>query len=97
LGAVELSSIKSLLLWSKKRWLIASVTAVATGIFISLPTAILKTPIFGREIPVTSWSVPVVIATSILSGMLFASYVNLYLLHLGIAVQFNILLLFNRI
>ena len=66
----------ALLLWSKKRWLIASATAMATGLFISLPTAILKTPIFGREIPVTSWSVPVVIATSILSGMLFATYVN---------------------
>jgi hypothetical protein len=70
------NSIRSLLLWSKKRWLVASATAVATGLFISLPTAILKTPIFGREIPVTSWSVPVVIATSILSGMLFATYVN---------------------
>ena len=66
----------ALLLWSKKRWLVASATAVATGLFISLPTAILKTPIFGREIPVTSWSIPVVIATSVLSGMLFATYVN---------------------
>jgi hypothetical protein len=74
---VELSSIKSLLLWSKKRWLVASSTAVATGLFISLPTAILKTPIFGREIEVTPWSVPVVIATSILSGMLFATYIKM--------------------
>jgi hypothetical protein len=73
---VELSSIKSLLLWSKKRWLVASATALATGVFISLPTAILKTPVFGREIPVTSWSIPVVIATSILSGMLLATYAN---------------------
>ena len=73
---MELSSIKSLLLWSKKRWLVASATALATGVFISLPTAILKTPVFGREIPVTSWSIPVVIATSILSGMLLATYVN---------------------
>ena len=74
---MELSSIKSLLLWSKKRWLVASSTAVATGLFISLPTAILKTPIFGREIEVTPWSVPVVIATSILSGMLFATYIKM--------------------
>ena len=73
---MELSSIKSLLLWSKKRWLVARATALATGVFISLPTAILKTPVFGREIPVTSWSIPVVIATSILSGMLLATYVN---------------------
>jgi hypothetical protein len=74
---VELSSIKSLLLWSKKRWLVASATAMATGLFISLPTAIIKTPIFGREIEVTPWSVPVVIATSILSGMLFATYIKM--------------------
>jgi hypothetical protein len=74
---VELSSIKSLLLWSKKRWLVASATAMATGLFISLPTAILKTPIFGREIEVTPWSVPVVIVTSILSGMLFATYIKM--------------------
>ena len=66
----------ALLLWSKKRWLVAGATAGATGLLISLPTAILKTPVFGREIPVTSWSVPVVIVTSILSGMLFATYVN---------------------
>ena len=74
---MELSSIKSLLLWSKKRWLVASATAMATGLFISLPTAILKTPIFGREIEVTPWSVPVVIVTSILSGMLFATYIKM--------------------
>ena len=74
---MELSSIKSLLLWSKKRWLVASATAMATGLFISLPTAIIKTPIFGREIEVTPWSVPVVIATSILSGMLFATYIKM--------------------
>ena len=73
---MALSSLKSLLLWSRKRWLTAIGTTLVTGLFISLPTAILKTPIFGREIPVTSWSIPVVIATSILSGMLFATYVS---------------------
>jgi hypothetical protein len=66
----------ALLLWSKKRWAVAIGSSILTGLFISLPTAIIKTPIFGREIEVTPWSVPVVIATSILSGMLFATYVN---------------------
>jgi hypothetical protein len=66
----------ALLLWSKKRWAVAVGSSILTGLFISLPTAIIKTPIFGREIEVTPWSVPVVIATSILSGMLFATYVN---------------------
>ena len=66
----------ALLLWSKKRWLVASATAVATGLFISLPTAILKTPIFGREIAVTNWSVTVIVITSILTGLLTATYVK---------------------
>jgi hypothetical protein len=52
-------------------------SSILTGLFISLPTAIIKTPIFGREIEVTPWSVPVVIATSILSGMLFATYIKM--------------------
>jgi hypothetical protein len=52
-------------------------SSILTGLFISLPTAIIKTPIFGREIEVTPWSVPVVIVTSILSGMLFATYIKM--------------------
>lgn len=67
----------ALLLWSKKRWVVAVGSSILTGLFISLPTAIIKTPIFGREIEVTPWSVPVVIATSILSGMLFATYIKM--------------------
>jgi hypothetical protein len=67
----------ALLQWSKKRWVVAVGSSILTGLFISLPTAIIKTPIFGREIEVTPWSVPVVIATSILSGMLFATYIKM--------------------
>jgi len=67
----------ALLLWPKKRWAVAVGSSILTGLFISLPTAIIKTPIFGREIEVTPWSVPVVIATSILSGMLFATYIKM--------------------
>ena len=67
----------ALLLWSKKRWAVAVGSTILAGLFISLPTAIIKTPIFGREIEVTPWSVPVVIVTSILSGMLFATYIKM--------------------
>jgi hypothetical protein len=69
--------LTALLLWSKKRWAVAVGSSILTGLFISLPTAIIKTPIFGREIETTSWSVPVVIVTSILSGMLFATYIKM--------------------
>lgn len=68
--------LSALMNWSKRRWLAAAITALFTGLFIALPTAVLKNPVFGREIAVTSWSVPVVIVTSILSGLLFATYVK---------------------
>ena len=51
-------------------------TAILTFLVIAIPTAIIKNPIFGREIGVTAWSIPVLIATSILSGLLFATYVK---------------------
>jgi hypothetical protein len=43
---------------------------------ISIPTAVLENSVFGREIAVTSWSVPVIVITSILSGLLFATYIK---------------------
>jgi hypothetical protein len=58
----------SLSKWTSKRWIIALVTSVITYIIIAIPTAIIKNPIFGREVGVTSWSIPVLVITSILSG-----------------------------
>lgn len=62
--------------WSSQRWLIAILSSIITGLVIALPTAIIKNPIFGREIAVTLWSIPVLLITSILSGMLFATYIR---------------------
>jgi hypothetical protein len=66
----------SLSKWTLRRWVIAAVTSVITYIVIAIPTAIIENPIFGREIGVTSWSIPVLVITSILSGLLFATYVR---------------------
>ena len=66
----------SLSKWTSKRWIIALFTSVITYIVIAIPTAIIKNPIFGREVGVTSWSIPVLVITSILSGLLFATYVR---------------------
>ncbi|MGZ5414130.1 MAG: hypothetical protein ACXWDC_03465 [Aeromicrobium sp.] len=49
----------------------AIVAALATGI----PTDLLNTPLFGREIPPTWWSYPVWILSSALMGVLVATYV----------------------
>ena len=62
--------------WSVRRWITATVSAIVTGLVISIPTAVLENSVFGREIAVTSWSVPVIVITSILSGLLFATYVK---------------------
>ena len=66
----------ALLLWSPKRLIVAVVTAVATGVLISLPTAIIENPVFGRDVAVTSWSIPVVILTAVISGLIVATYIR---------------------
>jgi hypothetical protein len=62
--------------WSIRRWITVAVSAIITGLVISIPTAVLENSVFGREIAVTSWSVPVIVVTSILSGLLFATYIK---------------------
>ncbi len=67
---------KALLLWSAKRWVVAIGTAIVTAFIISLPTAVIDNPVFGRDVDVTPWSVPVVLITSIISGLILATYVK---------------------
>ncbi len=62
--------------WNIRRWITATVSAIVTALVISIPTAVLENSVFGREIAVTSWSVPVIVITSILSGLLFATYIK---------------------
>lgn len=71
------SCLSAILLWPAKRWITAVSVAIATFFLIGLPTAVIANPIFGRAIGVMSWSVPVLVATSILSGLLFATYVRI--------------------
>ena len=66
----------SLFSWSRKRWIVAIGVTFLTYLFIALPTAVIANPIFGREIGVTSWSVTVIVVSSILTGLLTATYVK---------------------
>lgn len=67
---------QSLFNWTLKKWLFALITAILTYLIIAIPTAVIANPIFGREIDVTTWSVPVLLITSVLSGILFATYLK---------------------
>jgi hypothetical protein len=65
------------MLWPARRWATAIAVAIATFFIIGITTAVIANPVFGRAVGVTPWSVPVLIATSVLSGMLFATYVRM--------------------
>jgi hypothetical protein len=62
--------------WGRRRWLAALAGAVLTALLIGLPTDVIPNPVFGRPVPVTWWSIPVLVATSVLAGLLLATYVR---------------------
>ncbi len=67
--------MESLRSWPSVRWKAALLTAVLTFIVIGIPTAVIPNSIFGREIEVTAWSIPFLAMTSLLSGLLLATYI----------------------
>ena len=66
----------AVLRWPRRRWVVAVVGGLVTGLLVALPTAVIPNPVFGREIGVTWWSYPVVIVTAVLGGLLIATYVR---------------------
>lgn len=72
-----LSTLKSALAqWPGRRWLVAAAAAAATYLVVAVPTDLIDTPFFSREIPPTWWSFPVLALTAVLTGLLMATYVS---------------------
>ncbi len=69
-------SLQALRTWRGRQWLVAVGASVATAVVLGLVTVLIPNPVFGREVPPTAWSYPVWIATSVLTGVLFATYVR---------------------
>lgn len=61
--------------WPARRWITALLSALATVLVIGVPTDLIDTPVFRRDVPPTVWSWPVLIVTGVLTGMLVATYV----------------------
>lgn len=59
-----------------RRWAAALAGAVAVALAIGLPTVLIPNPVFSRMTPVLWWNWPVLVATSVLSGLLLATYVR---------------------
>jgi hypothetical protein len=47
-----------------------------TALVVGLPTDVIPNPVFGRPVDVTWWSYPVLVVTSVLGGLLIATYVR---------------------
>ena len=62
-------------LWPARRWVVAAASAVLFAVLIAVPTDLIDTPVFGREVPPTVWAWPSLVVSSVLAGLLIASYV----------------------
>ena len=61
--------------WPLRRWLAAAGAAVAFALLVAIPTDLIDNPVFGREIPPTWWALPSLAVSSLLGGLLVATYV----------------------
>lgn len=61
--------------WPSRRWRVAAGTALVTIVFIAVPTDLIDTAWFSREVPPEVWSWPVLVVGAVLAGMVTASYV----------------------
>lgn len=68
-------SIAALRTWPARRWATAVVVAVGVVVVIGIPTALIETPYFGREIPAPWWAWPSLAVSAVLAGLLLATYV----------------------
>ena len=62
--------------WPARRWLVGVASATAFVLVVAIPTDLIDTPVFGREIPPTWWSWPSLLVSSALGGLLVATYVS---------------------
>jgi hypothetical protein len=63
-------------LWTPRQWATAVVATVVVALAIGLPTDVIPNPVFGRPVDITWWSYPTLVVTSILGGLLAATYVR---------------------
>jgi hypothetical protein len=62
--------------WPVRRWAVAAVGAVLTVLVVGIPTVLIPNPWFGRTVPPTWWSLPVLLVTAVLSGLVTATYIG---------------------
>lgn len=62
--------------WPRRRWAAAGLWSIGTVLAVGIPTVLVPTPVFGREIEPTWWAWPVLLVTAVLAGLVAATYVR---------------------
>ncbi|MFZ3495853.1 hypothetical protein ACODT5_21975 [Streptomyces sp. 5.8] len=61
---------------SAERWAVAAAVTVLAALVIGVPTGVIPSPFYTRMTPVLWWNYPVWLVSSILEGLLVATYVR---------------------
>lgn len=69
-------SVDALRWWGARQWAAAAAASLGVALLLGFATVLIPNDVFTREIAPTPWNYPVWIATSLLSGLLLASYVR---------------------
>ncbi|MGN5239351.1 hypothetical protein [Rhodococcus sp. SJ-3] len=67
---------RALGMWGSRQAITAAVAAVVVGMLVGIATVLIPNPVFTREIPPVPWNYPVWVITSILTGILIATYIR---------------------
>ena len=67
--------LRELRRWPTRRWVTVLATAVFTVLVIAIPTDLIDTPLFSRQVPPTVWAWPVLVVSAGLAGLVTATYV----------------------
>ena len=68
-------AVSALRLWTPRRFGFALVVAALAAVVTGVPTDLINTPLIGRPVPITIWSYPLWIVTSLVIGFLVAASV----------------------
>ncbi len=61
--------------WPLRRWLVAALASTGYALLVAVPTDLVDTPLFWREIAPTWWAWPALLVSSVLAGLLTATFV----------------------
>jgi hypothetical protein len=73
---VRIREEQSMRTWPVRRWVVAVAVTVLAALVIGVPTGVIATPFYTRMTPVLWWNYPVWAVTSVLEGLLVATYVR---------------------